>query len=704
MSARTGLALLLTAVGASVAAQVAPGQQSQPSQPPTFRAGVEYVEVDARVVDSRNEPVHGLSQRDFQVFEDGVKQDVVTFSAVDIPLPSPPDRQAGRTRSTETTRPDVATNRRQRLDGRIYLIAVDDLFIDPARTTFVRRFLADFIDRSLGPDDQAAVVSLGRSVSFQNFTSDKTLLTSAVERIDGAKVPSPVIQTLAFDLGRRSGLAAGGGSSPDAPVALGKTVDARSTQRSLVRLIRALSGIEARSKAIIFVSEETPFEMVSDEEGLWTEGRSLINDLQASSDLARRSSVPIYPVDPRALTGLHEETILVPIVGLTDTPAETLQKELSASQQRLRGLADDTGGFAVVGVNDLIGGLDRIVRQSSSYYVLGYYSKNPKHDGKYRKIEVKVDRRDVGVLARHGYMAQSAKASKPASLPGPPGSPEPVRAALNSVLPVAGMTLSTTGAAFREARGRTATVAVVLEGAGSDLALIERNGALSGQLDLMAVALQPRGDIAATDMTHLQLTLPAQTADRIRRNGFRWLARLNNLKPGRYQLRAVAASTADMLGSVWYELVVPDFSDGPLTMSDLLIASVSGLEVPTFKPDKAMQDMLRGPATTNRRFVSGDGIVVFAEVYDNRLDNPHDIDTTVVVKNDRGIEVFRSGDTQSSRELAGSQGVLRSRTPIALKEFQPGRYIVTVDAYQRQDPAAHVTRTVPIEVVGNAGR
>jgi hypothetical protein len=205
-------------------------------------------------------------------------------------------------------------------------------------------------------------------------------------------------------------------------------------------------------------------------------------------------------------------------------------------------------------------------------------------------------------------------------------------------------------------------------------------------------------------MTHLQLTLPAQTADRIRRNGFRWLARLNNLKPGRYQLRAVAASTADVLGSVWYELVVPDFSDGPLTMSDLLVASVSGLEVPTFKPDKAMQETLRGPATANRRFVSGDGIVVFVEVYDNRLDKPHDIDTAVIVKNDRGAEVFRSADTQSSRELAGSQGVLRSRTPIALKDFQPGRYLVTLDAHQRQDPAAHVTRTIPIEVVGIASR
>src|SRR4029077_7228690 len=152
MGARAGLALLLAAVGASVAAQVAPVQQSQPSQPPMFRAGVEYVEVDARVVDIRNEPVHGLSQRDFQVFEDGVKQDVATFAAVNIPVPSSTaeGRSTARTPAVSDVRPDAASNARQRVEGRIYLIALDDLFIDPVRVTGVRRFLAEFIDRSIG--------------------------------------------------------------------------------------------------------------------------------------------------------------------------------------------------------------------------------------------------------------------------------------------------------------------------------------------------------------------------------------------------------------------------------------------------------------------------------------------------------------------------------------------------------------------------
>jgi VWFA-related protein len=615
-------------------------------------------------------------------------------------------RSASAPQPAISVRPDVASNARQRQDGRVFLIALDDLFIDPARTTDVRRFLSDFVDRSIGPDDLMAIVSLAEGGTFENFTNDKALLKSAIERLSAGKAPSETITTVAFDLQRRAALVTGHADSrlPDgqsaSAVALAKTTDARTTQQSLVRLIRALSGVTARGKAIIFVSEGTPFETVTN-----TEGLSLINDLQRTSDLARRSDVPIYPVDPRALTALHEEAILVPIVSVSEQdPAASLQNELSNSQRALRGLADDTGGFAVVGVNDLSGGLDRIVRQASAYYVLGYYSKNPKHDGKYRKIEVKVDRRDVTVRARHGYMAQPAKEPKPASFPGPPGSPEPVRAALSAVLPLAGMSLTTTAAAFREDRGRTASIAVVLEGAGVDLALTPRDGTFSGPLDLLAAALQPHGEIAATEATHLQLTLPAPTADRVQQNGFRWLARLNGVKPGRYQLRAVAASGPDMLGSVWYDLAVPDFADGPLTMSDVLVASVSGLQVPTFKPDKAMQEALRGPATANRRFTQADGIVVFSEIYDNRASQAHDIDTAVIVKNERGAEVFRSADTQSSRQLVESQGLLRLRTPFALKEFSPGRYTVTVDARQRQDPSAHASRTIPIQVVAGENR
>ena len=79
------VASLLTGV-AGVAGQ---GQQpAAPAEQPgvTFRAEVNYVEVDARVVDAQGKFVPGLTPADFQVLEDGKPQQVTVFSLVNLPV------------------------------------------------------------------------------------------------------------------------------------------------------------------------------------------------------------------------------------------------------------------------------------------------------------------------------------------------------------------------------------------------------------------------------------------------------------------------------------------------------------------------------------------------------------------------------------------------------------------------------------------
>ena len=53
-------------------------------------------------------------------------------------------------------------------------------------------------------------------------------------------------------------------------------------------------------------------------------------------------------------------------------------------------MSDETGGFAVVNRNDFATAFQRIVDDNSSYYVMGYYSTNDRRDGRFRKIEVRV--------------------------------------------------------------------------------------------------------------------------------------------------------------------------------------------------------------------------------------------------------------------------------------------------------------------------
>src|SRR4030095_12451717 len=54
--------------------------------PITFRADINYVEVDARVMDQQGAFVPSLKAGDFQVFEDGKPQPVTVFSLVNIPV------------------------------------------------------------------------------------------------------------------------------------------------------------------------------------------------------------------------------------------------------------------------------------------------------------------------------------------------------------------------------------------------------------------------------------------------------------------------------------------------------------------------------------------------------------------------------------------------------------------------------------------
>ncbi len=136
---------------------------------------------------------------------------------------------------------------------------------------------------------------------------------------------------------------------------------------------------------------------------------------------ATRSNVSIYSVDPRGLTTLADESINVS-GGFPDDPPlnlslQSFNDSLRMSQDSLRSLSEETGGFAAVNRNDFSDAFSRVVKDSSSYYVLGYYPKNDRRDGRFRKIEVKVKRPGLEVRSRRGYTAPRGKPPAPAKVP-----------------------------------------------------------------------------------------------------------------------------------------------------------------------------------------------------------------------------------------------------------------------------------------------
>ena len=73
----------------------------------------------------------------------------------------------------------------------------------------------------------------------------------------------------------------------------------------------------------------------------------------------------------------------------------------------LRQLAQETGGrtFFPEQVEDLPEIYQRISDELSSQYTLGYVSKNPIRDGRWRRVVVRVDRPNVGARTKQGYYA-----------------------------------------------------------------------------------------------------------------------------------------------------------------------------------------------------------------------------------------------------------------------------------------------------------
>src|SRR5947208_9801646 len=110
-------------------------------------------------------------------------------------------------------------------------------------------------------------------------------------------------------------------------------------------------------------------------------------------------------------------------------------------------LAEQTGGLALVNSNDFGGGFERIVRDNSSYYVLGYYTQ-PDKGGKFHKVDVRVRRPGLTVRARRGYVTSDSKTSGRESAQNSSASAV-LRDALNSPMPAGNLPMTVFAAPFK---------------------------------------------------------------------------------------------------------------------------------------------------------------------------------------------------------------------------------------------------------------
>ena len=680
--------------GAALLAQ----QPPPPSEPEvTFKVDINYVEVDAAVFDREGNFVGDLGQQDFEIYEDGVKQDVTAFTLVNIPIQraEPAPLQA-----TAPVRPDVVSNE-EPFDGRLYVIVLDDKHTAAMRTVLVKRAAEQFIEDYMADNDMAAVISTsGRTEATQEFTSDKRLLLRSVDGFIGQKLRSETQERLA-EYERQRAIPRGDQdpiSRIDDPLDMQRGYDARAALETLVNLSEWLGGIHGRRKAIVYLSEGIDYNIYDFNK---RESSTIQEKMREVIATATRSNVSIYSIDPRGLTALGDEQIEVsggfPDDQLLNLSPQSFQDSLRMSHDSLRSLSEETGGFAAVNSNDFSDAFSRVVQDSSNYYVLGYYPTNDKRDGRFRKIEVRVDRPGVEVRARRGYTAPRGKAPERDEPDLDDETTPEVRAALDSPIPVPSLTLSMFAAAFKGADDKS-TVAVTVEADGADFGFETKDGKLVSDFEVATIAIDKQGKIRGGDRSVVNFALRPENRERFTATGVRVATRIE-LPPGRYQLRVAAReSGTGHVGSVTYDLDVPDFTEEPLAMSGIAVASASGMRLSTVKPDEVFKAALPAPPVATREFPRGDELVVYAEVYDNEPGTPHNVDVTTSVTSEDARAVFKTSEQRHSSELQGRPGGYGIVARIPLKDFAPGVYLLTIEATSRAGDTPSVGRTVQFRV------
>jgi VWFA-related protein len=699
-SFREGGAVVL-ALAASFAVTLA--SQLAPPPTPTFRTDVEYVEVDALVSDEQGRFVSDLQKEDFRIFEDGKPQTIANFALVEIPVdPIEPQRSSGGdVVSPDVVSPDVVSNE-QPFTGRIYTLILDDLHTAAMRAPLVKAAARQFIERHLAANDLMAVVHTGgRDEASQDFTSNKRLLLSAVDRFMGLKLESA-------SLARNAELLRGGGArdrSPMDPFEIERGFKARSTTRALRSVAEWLGGIRGRRKTILFISEGIDYDITDPFNN--RSATAIMDEMRSAIAAATQANASIYTIDPRGLAGVADEAIQVSIFGDQlpgtysgdpDNPSQaqsrpgigtrSLQNELRLAQDSLRTLAEETNGLAAVNSNDFGSAFERIVRDNSAYYVMAYYPPSNKRDGKFHRIEVRTSRPGLRVRARRGYAAPKWNSTDSRLVSSDGASPAVIRA-LNSPLPASGVTMQMFASSFKSTAPNT-SVLFGIELRGRDLTL---DG--SKRIELSYVAVNPSGETrGSTDF--FTLTLPQETRTRVQQTGVRVLRRFD-LPPGRYQLRVAAHDIASgRVGSLQRDLEVPDYNRLPFSMSGLVLSSRAGTATPTARGDALLQRFMPAPPVALRVFPVEDELLVFGEIYDRASAAPHVVDLETRVRSSAGTVVFAHTEHRSSDELGGQTGGYGHLARIPMNGLAPGHYVLTVEARSRLGQTT--SRHVPFEV------
>ena len=598
--------LFLLLVGAAVCATTigaAPGQAPPPQRAPVFRTGVDLVTVNVVVRDKNGNVVKGLKRGDFTLVEDGKPQTIDTFGFEEVDAtnnPPPPSEiptilgGVGRPVPAPLVgRPVVDMH-----DRRLIVLMFDLSSMQLDDTQRALDAAREYVTRKVGQADTVAIVTYASSLDVaQDFTSDKILLLNTIDRLNG-------FEGLGFEEMLTVDPDATADDTNGAFVADDTEFNMFNTDRRLQALrsmIDALSGIQQKKSLVYFSS------------GMSQTGMDNRVAMRGVIDRAVRTNLSIYSADMRGLQavvpgGDASRASTRGVSAFSGRGVSNAFSSMSASQDALSSLAEDTGGRAFFDRNDFGGVFDRVIADTSVYYVLGFSSTNLSRDGKFRRMRIQAKNPDLKLEYRVGYYAprdftHSNKDDREQLL----------MEQFAADLSVTDLPVYASSAYFR-LTGNHYYVPVWLVVPGSRVPFTRAGDKSKATLDVLGVLVNSRQVPVARIRDTVNLTLGS--TEKAERKAVQYATSFE-LPPGAYRLKVVIRENqGGTMGSFETSLVVPNLDRNPMKISSVVLGT--SLAAVSKKDDRnpLLRDGRALVANVARVIPSDQHLYFYYEIYD----------------------------------------------------------------------------------------
>lgn len=530
--------------------------------------------VDVVVTDHSGTPVTDLKREDFEVRENGKPQKLVAFAFQPPPSSLPAQQQVPK------LDPGVYTNLRT-INGEVgppTILLVDALNTPFKDQMYLRQQLVKYL-QNVEPRRNVAIYTLGtRLRMIQDFTSDPELLHEALKKLtlqssmfnnqDSSEDEIPGLDPDSSD--QATALIAQSLKEFEAEQETSqRDLQVRLTIDAMRELAQNVEGYPGR-KNLVWLSGAFPLTVFPDETlpNPFSAQSSYGDDLRRIAALFSANQIAVYPVDARGLVGSFMpdasqkgSSMVGPRGG--QNAMRTIQKastNLTESHTTMDELAGQTGGRAFYNRNDIDHAIALSVAEGSSYYTVAYYPENKEMNGKFRKIEVSLDRKGLQTRYRKGYFASEGQTSDSKAARADFGRALAPDTPLATALPF----LARVNPPGKERKEVVVDFSVV-----PNYVLFQPQGELQhARLDFVTCVYDAKGKAVGTPRTDvLTAQLRPATYAEVMKHGLRFRQTVT-LPPGKYVLKfGVWDQQSNMIGTLVAKLEVPA-EEAPGTASE----------------------------------------------------------------------------------------------------------------------------------------